>query len=286
LIDGLADDAEVLLAGGAEEADGGAAEADADAESDGGDVAAGRAPFRAPAGGQLIEARVQLAAGVVHHALEHRRRVGAGELREEDREEAVTRVLEDDAAMALDDLGHLGQVLADQVGEVLRVVEHARQIREAADVDRDDGDLMGMRDQHARVGAGAEGLLQGRRAGMVRRGRDRAGAPSDDRRGRRPEPARRLGGDQPDQEMGDARGLTEGRPGAGVDQPAGDRSRHFGLVGPAGEDQIELPGPIAHDVDRRAGRAPRDRIEEGICHPSQHRHAGMMPDAARHANRT
>src|SRR6185369_9924658 len=99
-VDRLADDAELLLARRSDVPDRRAPVADADAEADRAARAPGAPPLGAPARVRGGERLVQLACDDLHEPIEHRRRITGGDLRKEEREEPVARVLEHDAAMA------------------------------------------------------------------------------------------------------------------------------------------------------------------------------------------
>src|SRR5207237_6153879 len=82
-VHGLADRAELLLAGRADEADRRAPEAQARAEADVDDLAAARPPLRPPPRVEDVEDTVQRGARLVHEPIEEGGAIDAGELGEE-----------------------------------------------------------------------------------------------------------------------------------------------------------------------------------------------------------
>src|SRR5207244_444805 len=256
----LTDRPELLLAGRADEADRRPPEAQARAEADVDDLAAALPPLRPPSRVEDVEDTVQRGARLVHEPVEEGGAIDAGELGEEQRQETVPRVLEDDASMVLPDLGQLGQVHLDERGEVLRVLERAGQLGEAAHVEGQDGDGMRVRHEETGMNPRAQPLLDGEASRMVRRRGDRAGEETYERGTRRTEPSRGLARNRTDRRVwqpgrADDRGL-----GPRLDQPAGDRRRQLGLARAARDDEIEMARLVANGIDGAARGPPRHPV--------------------------
>jgi len=198
------------------------------------------APLRAPAGVQLVEARVQLAAGLARRPARAWQRRRCRRAREERSRASPSPVYWKTTPRWASMTSVISvQVLADQVARYCVSVEHPGEVREAAHVDGDHRDLVRVRDQHAGCARVRSGLLQRRGAGMVGGGRDGARAPADDGRGRsgrasggfRRQPGARCDG-----------GIVEARRSAG-EVRASTSHRRPGTGPPAVRRHRPAPGP-------------------------------------------